>query len=83
MGRVWLQAATLAHGECAIPPVWEPCDLEKTPHKLRLQRAVLRFLYRPFGQALSGPVGTHEHEARLSPAPLTTSHPATGRFHTG
>ena len=27
-------------------------------------------------------MGTHEHEARLSPAPLTTSQPATGRFHT-
>ena len=27
-------------------------------------------------------MGTHEHEARLSPAPLTTSHQATGRVHT-
>ena len=27
-------------------------------------------------------MGTHEHEARLSPAPLITSQPATGRVHT-
>ena len=28
-------------------------------------------------------MGTHEHEARLSPAPLTTSQPAISRVHTG
>ena len=29
MGRVWLQAATLAHGECALLLVKAHCDLEK------------------------------------------------------
>ena len=29
MGRVWLEAATLAHGECALLLVKTHCDLEK------------------------------------------------------
>ena len=46
MGRVWLQAATLAHTECALSLVNRGADLEKNEHLylwLRPTRYALRY----------------------------------------
>ena len=38
MGRVWLQAATLAHTECALSVVNRGADLEKNGPNLEIAR---------------------------------------------